>query len=122
MSPIGDLARQDGYDLPDVGPPLLPGGPQFSPGLPAVNQAMGSLLAPRRPVPASPVAFRTASPLVNITEQDIANAQAYSGIFGGGGRKVVHPIFDRMQALSSIPRRFGQHALGALAAQDNYQQ
>jgi hypothetical protein len=53
--PIGDLARSDTYDLPDVGDPLVPSGPQVSPGLPAVNRAadvlsrypghvMGSLL------------------------------------------------------------------------------
>jgi hypothetical protein len=32
VSPIGDLARQDDYGLPDVGAPLIPSGPQVSPG------------------------------------------------------------------------------------------
>jgi hypothetical protein len=89
--PIGDLARQDDY-LPDVGAPLIPSGPQFSPGVPAVNAAIGSILAPQSRDPNSPVEYRTASPLVNITRQDIEDAtnaaQAFSG--GGLGIKAYH--------------------------------
>jgi hypothetical protein len=84
VSPIGDLARQDEY-LPDVGDPLIPSGPQFSPGVPAVNAFMGRLLAPRQRDENSPVEYRTASPLVNITRQDIADAtEAAMGVSGGG--------------------------------------
>ena len=83
MSPIGDLARQD--DLPDVGEPLFGPGPQFSPGLPVVNAAIGSLLAPRPRDANSPVAYRTASPLVNITRQDIEDATEAAMAASGGG-------------------------------------
>lgn len=82
---IGGLARQDDYELPDVGPPLVPPGPQFSPGLPAVNNAIGSLFAPRLRDENSPVAYRTASPLVNITEQDIKDATEAAVASSGGG-------------------------------------
>lgn len=76
-------ARQ--YDLPDVGPPLLSGGPQVSPGLPAVNALVERLLEQQPRDPQSPVAYRTASPLVNITEQDIADATNAGMAFSGGG-------------------------------------
>jgi hypothetical protein len=108
MSPIGDLARQDDY-LPDVGPPLLPGGPQVSPGVGAVNAFMGRLLAPV-PRPAdSPIAYRTASPRVNITEQDIADATSNALAFSGGGLKLGEAkpgLFDysRLHEVPAVPQ------------------
>lgn len=82
--PMGDLARWDEY-LPDVGAPLIPSGPQFSPGLPAVNNAIGSILSPRPRDENSPIEYRTASPLVNITRQDIEDATANAMAFSSGG-------------------------------------
>jgi hypothetical protein len=110
MSPIGDLARQDDYDLPDAGPPLIPPGPQVSPGLPAANAFMGRLLAPPPPRdPNSPVAYRTASPLVNITEQNITDATSNAMAFSGGGLKLGEAkpgLFDysRLGEVPNVPQ------------------
>lgn len=88
----GALAAQDNYQpvdnpwLPDVGQPLISAGSRrISEGVPAVNQAIGSLFAPRPRDENSPIAYRTASPLVNITEQDIADATEAAMASSGGG-------------------------------------
>lgn len=105
--PMGDLARQD--ELPDVGEPLIPSGGQFSAGVPAVNQFMGQLLTPRPRDENSPVQYKTASPLVNITEQDIADATEAAMGASGGGLKTEVPkpeLFDysRLHQVPDVPQ------------------
>jgi hypothetical protein len=75
-------------ELPDVGAPLIPSGPQVSPGLPWANNAVTALTTPQPRDPNSPVLYRTASPLVNITQQDLADATSNAMAFSGGGLKM----------------------------------
>lgn len=86
--PLGDLARSDEYQLPDVGAPLIPPGPQLSPGVPWANRAadaMGSLLGARPDQSDPTVMYRTASPLVNITQGDLDRTTDLALSFSGGG-------------------------------------
>ena len=63
----------------------MPKWSQFSPGVPAVNNFFGRLLAPRVQDENSPVEYRTASPLVNMQQQDIEDATSAAQAFSGGG-------------------------------------
>jgi hypothetical protein len=82
--------------LPDVGPPLVGDGGQLSPGLPVVNRMAEILTTAKADTPRDEtVRYRTASPLVNITEGDIGRAtEAAMGVSGGGmstkGIKAYH--------------------------------
>ena len=111
------MPKQAGqYNLPDAGPPLLSGGPQVSPGLPAVNALVDRLLAPPEREANSPVEHTTASPLVNITRQDIADAMSAAMAFSGGGLgiKAYHGSphnFERFDA-SRIGTGEGAQAYG----------
>lgn len=79
---LGDLADVGSYELPDVGPPLIPSGPQFSPGLPAVNAAVDAWGRPAAP-PDPTVLYQTkAGP---ITMGDLARASDIAMGFSGGG-------------------------------------
>ena len=93
---IGDLAAQDRYDpavdrqlqqLPDVGAPLIGGGPQVSPGVPWANRfadQFGRVSLNQEP-DQSPVLYRTANPLVNFTQRDIDRGINLGMAFSGGG-------------------------------------
>jgi hypothetical protein len=72
---MGDLAASDEYD-PFAAEKFVN---------PAVGPMIGSVLAPRPRDENSPVEYTTASPLVNITTQDIADATDKALAFSGGG-------------------------------------
>jgi hypothetical protein len=81
---MGALAAQDGYDLPDVGAPLIPPGPQ-NPGSPWANRLVDTLTTPRQPASDPTVAYRTADPRFSITQGDIDRASQLAMGFSGGG-------------------------------------
>jgi hypothetical protein len=90
MSELAALDR-----LPDIGEPLIGDGGQFSKGLPAVNRMADILTMPQPRTYDETVRYKTASPLVNITEGDIGRAtEAAMGVSGGGlstkGIKAYH--------------------------------
>jgi hypothetical protein len=67
---------------------------QFSPGLPAVNNFVEGLLAPRPVDPnAGEVVHKTANPLTDITKGDIDRATDVGMAFSGGGlaTKIIKP-------------------------------
>jgi hypothetical protein len=84
---MGGLARQDGYELPDVGDPLVPSGPQVSPGVGWANRAVDAYFAPRAPREAGAVLYRTPNG-VTITEGDIGGATDVAMGVSGGGMKL----------------------------------
>ena len=78
-------------ELPDVGAPLISPGPQISAGQPWANRAadvMGGLLGAKPEQNDPTVMYRTASPLVNITQGDLNRATDLALTFSGGGLKV----------------------------------
>jgi hypothetical protein len=104
---IGALAAQEyAPPMPDVGAPLVSGGPQVSAGVPWANRMADILTTRAAQDENSPVLYRTASPLVNITQQDIDNAIGLSMGFSGGGlaTKEVSParsgLFDPTTGLA----------------------
>lgn len=103
---MGSLAQTDEYD-PFAAEKFVN---------PMVQSGIGALLAPRVRDENSPVEYTTASPLVNITTQDIADATDKAMAFSGGGLgiKAYHGSphsFDRFD-LSKIGTGEGAQAYG----------
>lgn len=95
---MGQLAALDA--MPDVGEPLVGDGGQFSSGLPAVNRLAEFMTTPHQAQDDPRVAYRTASPLVDITEGDLNRGiEAALAVSGGGMKTDVRPagLFDYSQ-------------------------
>jgi hypothetical protein len=106
MSTMGQLAALDEYELPDVGPPLVGGGGQFSPGLPAANRAadvmsrlpghmMGSVLSlPQRAIENSQYSLDTGNydPSVPVEAALTAMTGGLKGTGEGGVALGAGPV------------------------------
>ena len=115
----GYLAAQDAYDVPG----------EQSTGVGWANKAAEALYA--RPEYDPTIVARTASPLVNITEGDIAGAtEAAMGVSGGGlkisrGRRLLNPFATARQGqgrsaawqISAICRRISTDRAAGVADQ-----
>jgi hypothetical protein len=92
---IGNLARTDDYldplagpELPDVGPPLIGSGGQFSPGVPWVNDAVDETaraLTTPRPLRQTPRQTYVPGEKVTFSDDDINEAINMGLAFSGGG-------------------------------------
>src|SRR6187551_642033 len=85
MPRMGELAADGAYELPDVGPPLLPSGGQFSPGIGFVNRAVEAWGAPAPPRDETVVYPSKISPYLNITEGDLGRGMDAGMAVSGGG-------------------------------------
>jgi len=94
---MGQLAADNTYELPDVGPPLIPPGGQFSPGVGFVNRAVEAWGAPRPPRDESVVFPSAISPYLNITEGDLGRGMdAAMGVSGGGLKTAPVPHLGQL--------------------------
>jgi len=130
---LGDLLRSSKPSLPDVGEPLIPSGGQvspgiadlfkpppsgsalpeverspvggeFSPGIPGLNDYARKFWTQNTRDPNSPTEYTTASPLVNITKQDINDAITFGEAFSGDliGKRNVLPAIGGVFATPAI--------------------
>jgi hypothetical protein len=62
--------RQDGGEIPDIGPPAIPSGGQFSPGIPAVNKAadIGSQIGGGMVQSAATLPYRYAKSMLDASQ------------------------------------------------------
>jgi hypothetical protein len=130
---MGALAAQDDYELPtslppsmgrmaDVGSPLIGSGGQFSAGVPWANRLADMWKRPERD-PNSPVAYTTASPLVNITQADIDDATGNAMAFSGGGMATRSvPAKKVMGSIAELPKpaEVPAHETGTVSEQSAF--
>ena len=112
MARMGSLAAQDGYD-PNAFD--VPG--EQSTGVGWANR-LGEILT-ARPQYDETVQYRTASPLVNITEGDIGRATEAAMAVSGGGMKIETP--KGIRAYHSSPHDFDKFDLAKIGTGEGAQ-